>query len=387
MSETAASAASDDLKTAVILLQYGGPDSPEAVQPFLFNLFNDPYIIEAPSPVRWLIAQYASRKRAPVAREIYAEMGGASPIRSNTEKQVTALDEMLNSSQMGLGTVKTFMAMRYWHPLTDETAKAVKAWNPDRLLLLPLYPQYSRATTGSSIRVWEMAAKRVGLDVPTHAICCYPEDPGFIDAMARLVKKGIADARAQSGGKTPHVIFSAHGLPERNIRKGDPYQMQVGRSVEACIRRLEEMSVIPSSGSADFSTQSAGGRGATRDRTDYNYTLAFQSRVGPLKWITPDTEEVIKERSAAGDALVIVPVAFVSEHSETLVELDIEYKEIADEAGAAAYVRVPTVDQRASFIDGLAAQVQKKLGDTPGVCSSDGGRYCSGDWARCGCKV
>ncbi|MGB0843405.1 MAG: ferrochelatase [Alphaproteobacteria bacterium] len=345
-----------DLKTAVIMLQYGGPDSPEAVEPFLFNLFNDPNIIEAPTPIRWLIAKYASKKRAPIAREIYASMGGSSPILPNTIKQATSLDEILNGSQMGLGKVKTFVAMRYWNPMTDATAQMVKDYAPDRIVLLPMYPQYSRATTGSSVRVWDEAAKKIGLDIPTWTICCYPEDPGFVEAMASLTKDGLAKARSANKGE-PRVLFSAHGLPERNIKKGDPYQMQIERSVEAIVKKMADK--------------------------DMDWKVTFQSRVGPLKWIDPDTEVEIKQAGAEGKPVVVVPVAFVSEHSETLVELDIEYKEVAEEHGVPAYVRVPTVDARASFVNALADQVQQKLSAEPSYCSSNGGRICPNKWKRC----
>ena len=167
-------------KTAVVLFNLGGPDSPEAVKPFLFNLFNDPAIIGAPTPIRWLIAKLISTRRAPVAREIYAHLGGKSPLLELTEAQADALTAAL--SGLG-GEVKTFIAMRYWHPLTPETVGAVKAWGADKVVLLPLYPQYSTATTGSSVKAWENEAKRQGLGAETVTVCCYPTQPGMIEAM------------------------------------------------------------------------------------------------------------------------------------------------------------------------------------------------------------
>ena len=357
-------------KVAVILLQYGGPDDQDSVQPFLFNLFNDPYIIEAPAFVRWPLAHLLSRLRAPKARAIYQEMGGGSTIKSYTQSQADELGTVLNSQQFGLGEVKTFVAMRYWHPLSLEAVKQVQAFNPDKVVLLPLYPQYSRATTGSSYRVWQQACEKLNYSVPTWLICCYPDEPGFIEGMAQLVHKQYQEAlenqkKAETSEKKPRVLFSAHGLPRSFIRKGDPYHAQVELSCQKVVETMRD----------------------NMGMKDLDWRICFQSKVGPMQWLTPNTEDEIKQAGQEGLSVVLVPIAFVSEHSETLVELDIEYAELAQEAGVPDYQRVPTINARMSYIDSLAEQVRSALGKEPGVVSYNGGRICSQDRSRCPCRM
>ena len=330
------------MKTAVVLFNLGGPDRPEAVQPFLQNLFSDPAIIGAPGPIRWLLARLISRRRAPVAREIYAQLGGRSPILPNTEAQAEALQ-----SALGDGS-KIFIAMRYWHPFVEETASAVKAWAPEHIVLLPLYPQFSTTTTESSFAAWDKAAAAIGLTTPTARLCCYPDDPGFITASARLLAKTLDLA-----GGPSRILFSAHGLPKRIVAKGDPYPWQVERTADAVMAAL----------------------GRSHDRV-----VCYQSRVGPLEWIGPSTE--VEIRRAAADLVipVIVPLSFVSEHSETLVELDQEYRHLAEEAGAPGFLRVPAVSTDALFIDGLAKLVRAA---PLGLSSGCGRRICPAQHGRC----
>src|SRR5512134_494361 len=178
-------------RTAIVLFNLGGPDSLEAVRPFLFNLFNDPAIIRVPGLLRSMIAALISRRRAPIAREIYAKMGNRSPILPNTEAQACALEEALG------GEAKAFIAMRYWHPMTAKTVAAVKVYAPARIILLPLYPQFSTATTDSSYKAWQTEAARQGLNAPARLVCCFPTEPGFIAASAELVQQGIARATAE----------------------------------------------------------------------------------------------------------------------------------------------------------------------------------------------
>ena len=256
------------MKTAVVLFNLGGPDRPEAVQPFLQNLFSDPAIIGAPGPIRWLLARLISRRRAPVAREIYAQLGGRSPILPNTEAQAEALQ-----SALGDGS-KIFIAMRYWHPFVEETASAVKAWAPEHIVLLPLYPQFSTTTTESSFAAWDKAAAAIGLTTPTARLCCYPDDPGFITASARLLAKTLDLA-----GGPSRILFSAHGLPKRIVAKGDPYPWQVERTADAVMAAL----------------------GRSHDRV-----VCYQSRVGPLEWIGPSTEVEIR-RAAADRVIPVIP--------------------------------------------------------------------------------
>jgi ferrochelatase len=306
-------------KTAVVLFNLGGPDSPEAVQPFLFNLFNDKAIIGAPQPIRWYLARKISRKRAPVAREIYAKLGGSSPLLPETKAQAAALEAALGDG------FKVFICMRYWHPMTPETVTAVKAWDAERVVLLPLYPQYSVTTTGSSVAAWRKEAKRQALAAETRLACCYPDQAGLVADMAALVREGYAQAKATGA---PRVLFSAHGLPKKIIEAGDPYQAQVEMTAAAV-------------------AQATGIDGL-------DWVVCYQSRVGPLEWIGPSTEDELARAGADKVPVVVVPVAFVSEHSETLVELDMEYRHLAEELGIPAYVRVPTVSARAEFIAGLA---------------------------------
>ncbi len=315
-------------KIAVVLFNLGGPDSPEAVKPFLFNLFNDPAIINLPNPFRWLLAKLISTRRAPKARGIYDLIGGSSPLLANTQAQARALETALAD----LGTVKCFAAMRYWHPLTEGAALAVREFGPERVVLLPLYPQYSTTTTESSKRAWDRAVKRLGLKAQTGFVRDYPVEPGFIAAVAALIRPHYETAKAH--GK-PRVLFSAHGLPKKVIDKGDPYQRQVEETAAAVVKEL----AIP----------------------ELDWIVCYQSRVGPLEWIKPYTEAEIERAGQDKVPLVVVPVAFVSEHSETLVELDIEYREKAHEDGVPHYERVPTVATHPAFIEGLARLVRANL--------------------------
>jgi len=340
----------DNSKTAVVLFNLGGPDGPAAVEPFLRNLFSDPAIISLPDPLRWLLARRISAKRAPIAQAIYEEIGGGSPILANTETQARALEVKLGAD------TRVFIAMRYWHPMSDATAAAVKDWGADRIVLLPLYPQYSTTTTASSMTDWHRAARKAGLRAPTRLVCCYPQEPGFIAAMAARSAPKIAEARAVQDAKL-RVLFSAHGLPKRVIARGDPYQWQVEQSAVAIARRLE--------------------------LADDEWVVCYQSRVGPLEWIGPSTDAEIARAGADGAAVVVAALSFVSEHSETLVELDIEYGKLAAEAGVAVYLRVPTVDDEAAFIDGLARLVASAAAAQAPCISGKGGRTCPDDWRRC----
>ncbi len=349
--------ADEKRRIAVVLFNLGGPDSPQAVRPFLFNLFNDKAIIDAPGPVRWMLAQYISRRRETLARGNYANLGGASPLLPNTKRQAKALEAALG----GIGDVRCFIAMRYWHPFADETARDVMAFGPDQVVLLPLYPQYSATTSGSSITDWARAAREAGLDAPTRTICCYPDLPGFVETMADLTAEAWTRA-AQAG--TPRILFSAHGLPERNIAAGDPYQWQVERSAVAIAAGVEE-----------------------RLGHEPDWRITYQSRVGRLVWISPYTETEVERAAEKARPLVVVPLVFVSEHVETLVELDIEYRDLAIRHGAPAYERVRTVNEDVPFIDGLAGLVRGAAGPGPQVECSTGGRLCPVEWRRCPCPV
>jgi len=315
------------MKKAVILFNLGGPDKIENVEPFLFNLFNDPAILNLPTILRYPLAKLISNRRAPVAKKIYEELGGSSPILKLTKEQSEALETKLNRIETD-NVYKCFIVMRCWNPRANDVIKDVQLFNPEEVILMPLYPQYSAATSGSSIKEWKDVCKKNNYQVKTSTICCYPTDQNFVNAHTKEIVKKIKDL------KNFKLIFSAHGLPEKNIKKGDPYQWQVEQSVKKIIENLNIESL--------------------------DWILSYQSRVGPLKWIGPSTEDVIVENSKIGKHIVLVPIAFVSEHSETLVELDIEYKEIADTNGCKNYTRVPALGINEDFIKAMSELIIKK---------------------------
>lgn len=340
-------------KIAVVLFNLGGPDSPDAVQPFLFNLFNDPAIISLPNPFRWLVAKMISKRRAPVAKEIYEHLGGSSPLLGLTQEQADALANSLNAS--GLVEAKVVIAMRYWHPFADEAVRDVTAFDPDEIILLPLYPQFSATTSGSSIKDWSEKAKAAGLTKQTKAVCCYPTDQGLVKAQVSLIRKTLADIPE---GQKVRVLFSAHGLPKKVVEGGDPYQWQVEQTSNAVAQAL------------------------AIDGLDW--VVCYQSRVGPLEWIGPSTEDEIKRAADDKVALVIIPIAFVSEHSETLVELDIEYRELADDVGVPGYYRVPAVGTQSDFIQGLSDIVLQTVNGSCAIgCGHSASAICPKGFGNC----
>ena len=337
-------------KIAVVLFNLGGPDAPEAVQPFLFNLFNDKAIIALPQPLRWCLATLVSHRRAPVARKIYEHLGGASPLLGLTRDQSRALEAALAAH----GEVRCFIAMRYWHPMTEEAVLEVKNFAPDRIVLLPLYPQYSTTTSASSFAEWQRYARAEGLTAPTHALCCYGTVARFVEAHGALIRAALETVTGPV-----RLLFSAHGLPKKIVERGDPYVWQIERSAEAIAESLAE------------------------SYPDLDWTVCYQSRVGPLDWVGPSTEDELKRAGREAIAVVVAPIAFVSEHSETLVELDIEYRDLAAEAGVTDYVRVPALGDGAAFIAGLAALVRHTLDGAADLCSHRGGRLCPAGLKGC----
>ena len=315
------------MKKAVILFNLGGPDKLENVEPFLFNLFYDPAILNLPKFLRYPLAKLISNRRTPTAKKIYKELGGASPILKLTIDQSNSLEKKLNEEDLK-NEYKCFIVMRCWHPRADKVVHEVKSFNPDEVILLPLYPQYSAATSGSSIKEWHDVCKKNNYNVKTSTICCYPTEEKFIDAHIDEIYKKIKNLQNYK------LIFSAHGLPEKNIKKGDPYQWQVEQSVKQIVNKI--------------------------NMKNLDWILSYQSRVGPLKWIGPSTEDVIIENSRIGKKIALVPIAFVSEHSETLVELDIEYKELADKNGCVEYIRIPALGINNNFVSALSNLVINK---------------------------
>ena len=337
-------------RIAVVLFNLGGPDGQASVKPFLRNLFNDPAIIYAPWPVRPLLAWLISTTRGPKAAKEYAKMGGGSPIVPETQKQAAALTSVLQAALPG-DEVRCFLAMRYWHPFTGEAVEAVKAWGADEVVLLPLYPQFSTTTTASSLKAWRDAG---GGEART--ICCYPTEPDFISAHAGLIRKAWEEAGEPQDVR---VLHSAHGLPEVTIKRGDPYQWQVGETVKRVTALLPELT---------------------------DHVTCFQSKVGPLKWIGPSTEDMVEEAAREGKHIILSPIAFVSEHIETLVELDEEYAELAHEHGAAGYTRVPALGVTPGFISALSGLVVSALDGPAGLKPPSGAPICPAEFGRCPCR-
>jgi ferrochelatase len=344
-------------RLAVVLFNLGGPDSPKAVRPFLFNLFNDPAIITVPAPARLALATLISTTRARSARENYARMGGGSPLLPETTAQAAVLQAALESDCPDLET-RVFISMRYWAPTSAETAQAVKRFTPDEIVLLPLYPQFSTTTAASSLLAWRKVYNGPGV---SRAICCYPLDEGFIDAHARR----IHDAWCAGGRPSAvRLLFSAHGLPEQIIAKGDPYQVQVEATAAAVAVKLAGYPGWPA----------------------VDWKVCYQSRVGRLKWIGPTTPEAIEEAARDGLGVLVSPISFVSEHIETLVELDHDYAELAAAAGVAVYIRAPALGVQQAFIEGLAQMVRTALDRSGGDAPASAWR-CGEDWRRCPARL
>jgi ferrochelatase len=334
-------------RVAVVLFNLGGPDGPDDVRPFLLNLFRDPAIIAAPNPAREAIAQLIAAVRAKSARANYALMGGGSPLLSETQKQATTLEHALANARPDI-VWRLVIAMRYWAPNVEEAAAAVRANQPDETVLLPLYPQFSTTTTASSLAAWRAAAP----DIPARAVCCYPLAEDFIRAHAELIERTWRQAGAPTNVRT---LFSAHGLPRRTVERGDPYQWQVEQTVRAIASRLpKELS---------------------------EHVICYQSRVGPLEWIGPYTVDEIRRAGADQRGILLCPIAFVSEHIETLVELDDAYGKVAREAGVLGYLRVPALGADGLFITALRNAVLEALEGDPGLKPPGGRRICP---AACG---
>ena len=344
-------------RVAVVLFNLGGPDGQETIAPFLKNFFNDPNIIRLPAFMRrFIAARIAAKRSRKEAGTSYAALGNVSPLLANTQGQARALEAALESRADGK-IYKTFIAMRYWHPFAIEAARDVKNWAPDHIVLLPLYPQYSTTTTRSSFQSWEAACDEIDLLCATAPICCWP----FLDAFIEQSAQNIAQAyRAMvRDGYTPRLLLSAHGLPESVIRDGDPYQWQCEESARRIADRV------------------AGLLGEAPD-----WQICYQSRVGPMKWIGPSTEEALEKAAADEKAVLIYPHAFVSEHVETLVEIGEEYRDLAKEIGIPAFGRVDTVMTGESFIEGLAEMVSRESYRT-WAAPDTGRRLCPKEFCRC----
>lgn len=342
------------MKTAVVLFNLGGPDSKAAIKPFLFNFFTDPNIIRLPYPLRWVIARLISTRRSKrEAGTSYGELGGKSPLLENSQVQADALEAMLGDDY------KAFVCMRYWHPMADEVAKHVQLYDPDKIVLLPLYPQYSTTTTRSSYQAWKAACRKTRLNKPSKLVCCYPSDNGFIRASAANILHVYEKASLETG-LMPRILMSAHGLPEDVVKNGDPYQSQCEKSAEDIIR-------------------------ATGLKNP-DWQICYQSRVGPKTWIGPSTEEALARAAKDNVPVVILPHAFTQEHVETLVEIEIEYREKAEHMGVPGFYKVPTVGTHPDFIRGLADMVIAS-NSAPLIASNVGVSVCPSAATECAMRA
>jgi ferrochelatase len=347
-------------KIAVVLFNLGGPDSLSAVKPFLFNLFNDKYIITLPSALRFFIAKLISNRREKFAQEIYSKTGDKSLILKETISQREALKKELVKSKDS--EFEVFICMRHWHPMAKEIMKSIKNYDPEEIIMLPLYPQFSTTTTASSIEEFIKNFNKEFTDkIKLKTICCYPIDKGFIDSHVRLIEGKLQNNPDMSNFR---MLFSAHGLPEKIIKAGDPYQWQIEQTVLNIIDKLKLNSKFK----------------------NIDYKITYQSKVGSLKWLDPNTEDEIKIAGTENKSLIIIPVAFISEHVETLVELDIEYKKMAD-IYKINYIRIPTLSTNELFIKSLVNMIlnfSKKSFDC--LFSSNFDRICPASYSKCPCK-
>ncbi len=320
-------------RVGVLLLNLGGPDKLEDVGPFLYNLFSDPEIIRL--PFRWLqkpLAWFIASRRTRTSQENYKQIGGGSPLRQITEAQGEALKEQLGY----LGQeANIYVGMRYWHPYTEEAIAQITQDKIEHLVILPLYPQFSISTSGSSFRLldklWQEDPKLQPIDYTV--IPSWYKEPGYLQAMSELIAQEL---KQFPNPDEVHIFFSAHGVPKSYVEEaGDPYQQEI----EECTALIMQTLNRPNA-----------------------HTLAYQSRVGPVEWLQPYTEDALKELGAQGvKDLVVVPISFVSEHIETLQEIDIEYREVAEESGIHNFRRVPAPNTHPVFINALADLVINAL--------------------------
>lgn len=332
-------------KVAVILMNLGGPSKIEGVKPFLFRLFFDKRIINLPFVLRWFVAKMISSLRNKKAIEIYKKIGGKSPILENTEKQRKKLSQLLKGQNKDF---KVFIAMRHSKPFAKDTLLEVKKYDPNEIILLPLYPHFSSTTTLSSFEEFEQEKHKIPSlkHAKIKKVCCYYNDVDFVNSQIKLIKECFVKNKISK--KDFRILFSAHSLPCSVIERGDPYQWQVEQNVELIMK--------------------------DKFLKDIDYSVCYQSKVGYNKWLSPSTEEEIQK--AAGDkvGVVIVPISFVSEHSETLVELDMDYKNLAKKHGTKGFFRVKTQGSDDIFVESLKimclkSSISKKEYSKDKLCS------------------
>ena len=329
-------------RVGVLLLNLGGPEKLEDVRPFLYNLFSDPEIIRLPfswmqKPLAWFI----SSRRAGTSQENYRKIGGGSPLLRITEEQATALQKQLESNGR---EAQVYVGMRYWNPFTEDAIASIKRDSISQLVVLPLYPQFSISTSGSSFRVLEKLWQEDPAleEIEYTVIPSWYKHSGYLQAMAELIAEELD--RFEDPDRV-QIFFSAHGVPVSYVTEsGDPYQKEIEECTELIMRTLNRPNA---------------------------YNLAYQSRVGPVEWLKPYTDEAIEELAEQGvKDLLVVPISFVSEHIETLEEIDIEYRELAESAGIERFHRVPALNTHPVFIADLADMVEEAL-ENPNIAFSD----------------
>jgi ferrochelatase len=323
----------DGKKTAVILFQLGGPDSLNAVEPFLYNLFCDPDIFDFPLAFlfRKPLARMISQMRARGVQHHYIVIGGKSPILELTRQQADALETELRKDI----EAKVFVAMRYWHPKIDSVVENLKISNFDRFILLPLYPQYSKPTTASSINEWHRQCKKKKFNPPNVIVIKdFHQHPLYIEAIVDQINLTY-NKFENIPSKEIHLVFSAHGVPESLIASGDPYKDQIEKTVSAVI---------------------------SKGNWDSQHTLCYQSKVGPMKWLTPSLNDTINKLAGVGNRhLLVVPISFVTEHIETLQEIDVQTRQKATELGVKQFEMMPALNSHPKFIAALKDLVIKVI--------------------------
>ncbi len=318
-------------KIGVVLLNLGGPDSLEAVEPFLYNLFVDPDIINFPGSflVRKWLARTISSRRHPKIQEQYKQIGGKSPLKEFTLGQCRLLEIEINKKF----PAKVYAAMRYWHPFTEEVLDELEREGITKVILLPLYPQYSKATTESSVKEWKKHIEMRGSKIEWSLIEHYYDFPPYLDAFVERINQGLEKFPAEKRDKVD-ILFSAHGTPMKLVREGDPYSGHICETVTAVMNR----------------------GGWTNP-----HHLCFQSKVGPQKWLTPSTPKTIEELAEKGvKDMLVVPIAFASDHLETLFEVGIEFRHEAEQKGVQQFEVTEGLNYSPKFIDALAQLVFQK---------------------------
>ena len=318
----------DSKPIALILLNMGGPDSLAAVEPFLYNLFSDRELIQLPAgallqkPFAKLISYFRAKKVV----ENYRTIGGKSPLLEWTQKQAEGVAKRLDER------IHPFVMMRYWHPLAEQVLAEIKAAGIETAVVLSMYPHYTKATTGSSVNNFKRAAAKIYPELEYQLIEDWYDWPGYLDALANRVNEGL-DSFHDMMRDEVQILFSAHALPQKFIDRGDPYRQHVEETVQGVMQRVGS----------------------------YDWSIAYQSRSGPVRWMEPGTDNTLHELAAAGHrAVLMVPISFVSDHIETLEEIDIQYHNLATSLGLVNFVRAPSLNDRDDFLDSLAKLVQER---------------------------